>query len=288
MKTGSKNNSLQWSLILMILLVGIFLYFYQASLVSNTTTVAFLDVGQGDAIYIEAPNGVQVLVDSGQNAGVVRELGSVMPFWDRSIDIIIPTHADKDHIGGFPEILKRFDVETVYKSQTTSDTAIYREFLNQSSREGATILEAWADDTIILDQDAGVYLRILYPDRNVANDPKNEASTIVQLVHGEIEVLLTGDAGKDIERLLLFEYGDFIESEILKIGHHGSKTSTDPQFISVVDPEYVVISAGEGNRYGHPHSNTMETLENHGTKILETSKEGTIVFKIDGQQIQIK
>lgn len=290
MKNGFKNNLKKWQwsvLIIVFFIIGI-LFVYQDFLVNRTTKISFLDVGQGDAIFIEASNGVQVLVDAGRDTGVVRQLSGIMSFWDRSIDVIIPTHADQDHIGGFPEVLKRYKVGGVFDTENTATTAIYEEYATRRDGENSPILSANFERTLVLDDTAGVYLRVLYPDQDVSELARNEASTVLQLVHGDIEVMLTGDAGVMVEDYLVSQYGSFLESEILKAGHHGSKTSTSELFLKTVNPKYVVISAGEDNRYGHPHPEVVSKINNFGSRILQTSQEGTIIFETNGVDVWVK
>jgi competence protein ComEC len=287
MKSGSKNKLQiwQWSVLTVVFFVIIALVIFQNILNNQTTTISFLDVGQGDAIFIEAPNGVQVLVDAGPSVEAVRSLSAVMPFWDRTIDLIIPTHADQDHIGGFPEIFKRFTVNAVLDTSNTASTSIYEEYSKLRDDEDVPIRIASFQDTLVLDEPSGVYLRVLYPDQDISALPRNESSTILQLVHGNIEVMLTGDAGVMVEDYLVGVYNSFLESEILKAGHHGSKTSTSDLFLEVVNPEYVVVSAGEDNRYGHPHQEVVQRIKNSGAMIMETSKEGTIIFETNGVSV---
>lgn len=252
------------------------------------TSISFLDVGQGDAIFIEAPNKVQVLVDAGPNTSVIGALADVLPFWDRVIDMIIPTHADKDHIGGFPAVFERFTVQQVYDTQNTATTSIYEEFARLRDVEGAEIFEASSADTIVLDEDAGVYLRILFPGKDLQELDRNDTSTVIQLIHGEVEVMLTGDASTMVEEYLVYLYEDSLRSEILKAGHHGSHTSTSELFLETVNPELVIISAGAGNSYGHPHEDVVDRISSFGAGMLETSKMGTITLETDGQYIWVK
>lgn len=287
MNSGFKNRLQiwQWSILAIVFFVVGVLIVVENILSKRVTKISFLDVGQGDAIFIQAPNGIQVLVDAGPNIEVVRSLSGVMPFWDRTIDLIIPTHADQDHIGGFPEIFKRFKIVSILDSSNTASTSIYEEYVKLRDKENAPIRIASFEDTFILDKTSGVYLRVLYPDQDISELPRNESSTVVQLVHGDIEVMLTGDAGVMVEDYLVGRYNSFLESEILKAGHHGSKTSTSDLFMKVVNPRYVVVSAGENNRYGHPHAEVVQRVSDFGAVILETSKEGNIVFETNGVSV---
>lgn len=244
----------------------------------DTLTVAFLDVGQGDAIYIEAPNGKQVLIDGGPNKSVLRELGKVMPFYDRSIDIVLLTHPDKDHVGGLPAVLQNFSVDMVFEPGVTVDTGVYQAFKDEIEVQSIERHVPFAGSIITLDE--GVELEILFPDRDMSTSDPNTASIIARLVYGESEFLFMGDAPKAIERYVLSRAGD-IESDVLKVGHHGSDTSTDSAFVARVNPAIAIISAGKDNRYGHPHEEVLDTLQR--SAVVGTYQQGTIVFKTDGK-----
>lgn len=283
MKLGERRN---FYIFLLTILVGICVLGFLFKKQQDFLVVSFLYVGQGDAVFIEAPNGVQVLVDAGPDRGVVRELGKVMPFWDRSIDMIIPTHADKDHIGGFPEVLKRFTIESIYDMGSDATTGIFEAYESYKQDEHSAIKEARAGDTIILDSEHGVYLRVLFPSENIEDIERNDTSTVVQLVYGDIEFMLTGDAGVMVENYLVYEYDNFLASDVLKAGHHGSRTSSSQLFLEKVQPKYVVISAGENNSYGHPHQEVVDAIKSFGSKIFET-KYGTVQFVTNGKDVQV-
>ena len=237
--------------------------------------VAFLDVGQGDAIYVRAPNGNDLLVDGGASESVLRELAGVMAPTDRSIDVVVATHPDKDHIGGLIPVLERYEVSYFLDPGASNNTVVYRELMKRVEEHAEYVLARRGMD-IYLDKDTVVH--ILYPDKETLGDT-NSASIVMRVSYKNEDVLLTGDAPKHVERLLL---GDSIQSEILKAGHHGSKTSSDISFVRKVAPEYGIISAGEHNSYGHPHQNTLDTFASVSAKILSTIEEGTIVFVSSG------
>ena len=243
-------------------------------------TVAFLDVGQGDSIFIEAPNGNQMLVDGGSNASVLRELSGVMSFKDRSIDVVVATHPDKDHIGGLIDVFKRFEVGAYFDPGVTHDTGEYLTLLKVVEKEGLIATRARRGTKIVLDEE--VYAEILFPDRDVSNVETNLGSVVLRVVYGESEVMLTGDSPKSIEKYLVSRDGKNLESDILKAGHHGSKTSGSESFVGFVNPEFVVISAGKDNRYGHPHKEVMEIFKRFGIKTVNTADVGTIIFTSDG------
>lgn len=253
-------------------------------------TVAFLDIGQGDAIYIEAPNGNQALVDGGSGRSVLRALGEVMPFYDRSLDVVIATHPDADHIGGLPFVLDRFAVGAVLEPGVNSETNVYREFKRRAG--DGTRLHLFARRGLRLRLDRAVTLDILFPDQDPTGWETNTASIVTQLVYGNTSFLLTGDSPIKIEKYLITldglpggKAGRRLQSDVLKVGHHGSRTSTAPEYAAVVNPQYAIISAGLQNRYGHPHQEVLDNLAKIGATILRTDKQGTIIFQSDGRTL---
>lgn len=249
-------------------------------------TVAFLDVGQGDAIYIEAPNGNQVLIDGGPGRQVLRELGQVMPFYDRSLDVVLVTHPDQDHVGGLPAVLERMDVGNIVTTENTSKTGAYGAFEEAIQNEHASRILARAGERIILDD--GVVLEILFPDRNAYGWETNTSSIVARLTYGERSFLFTGDSPIAIERQLIHMYGGGMHTSVLKLGHHGSRTSSSREYLSAVDPEYAIISASLNNKYGHPHKEVTALLQELKIPEIRTAKSGTIIFKTDGTELRLK
>jgi len=230
---------------------------------SEELKVHFLDVGQGDSILIETPHRRQVLVDGGKNRKVLSELGRILPFGDRYLDIIIATHPDLDHIGGLVAVEER------YKVGLKLD--------NTSAKRGQVI--NFGD---------GVKLTILFPDRDIAGWDDNDASVVARLDYGESSFLLTGDATIKTENILLSLDPKILDTDVLKAGHHGSRTSTSLMFAEAVTPEYTIISAGKNNTYGHPHQEVLSILAQVGSQILSTAESGTLKFETDGEKIWIE
>jgi len=274
----------KWYILVFLFILNIFLWYAIASeSPDGKLRIYFLDVGQGDAIFIEAPNKNQVLIDGGSTNGkLARELGKVMPFYDRSIDTVIATHPDKDHIGGLVDIFPKYNIGLLMVSGAESESKIYEEF-NKRSEEIERVI-AKRGMRIVMDD--GIYLNILFPDREASGLESNTASIVAQLIYGESEFLLMGDSPKSIEKYLLGI--DNLESDVLKVGHHGSNTSTDILFLGLVMPEIAIISAGEGNQYGHPHPEVIDLLNKFEIEILSTSEQGTITLESDGRDIVIK
>jgi len=269
---------------LLFLLATNITIFYSVYYISGTNLeVAFLDVGQGDAIFIKSPDGHQMLVDGGPNNSVLRELGKVMPFYDRTIDVVLASHADQDHIGGLVEVLKRFKVDLLIRSNTTSTSAVYTEL--EALVKEKNIKEEIVMKPEILTLGPNTEFDILFPNQNTAGWETNDASIVGKLVYGNNSFLLTGDSPQAIEKYLVGKYGDFIKSDVLKVGHHGSKNSNSELFVGTVSPAYSVISVGLNNRYGHPNPEAIKVLTDFGGQILETLNQGTIKFESDGQNL---
>jgi len=283
----SLKINIRWYLLAILLFANFFIWnaiFIETR--NGILTVVFLDAGQGDAIFIEAPNGNQVLIDGGPNKSVLRQLSKVMPFYDRSIDIIIATHSDKDHIGGLPDVLQRYTVDFILESGAKNDTGISRAFESAILQNKIKRIFAKRGMAIMLDDD--VFLNILFPDRDVSEVESNTASIVAQLVYKNTEFMFTGDSPKTIEEYLVFLDGEKLRSDVLKVGHHGSKTSSSESFVGYVSPEYAIISAGADNSYGHPHKEVVEILNQFGSAILNTKDNGAIIFKSDGENIVVK
>lgn len=256
-------------------------YFGHASGV-ETFTVSFLDVGQGDAILIETPDGIDVLVDGGRNDAVLQELTAVLGAFDRTIDMVVATHPDADHIGGLSGVLDRYQVATVLMTENESDSASFESFLSRVESEDATLIYARAGQMFQLG--ASTTLRVLFPTTDASDMESNASSIVVKISYGATDVLLTGDAPERIEDYLVGADADILRSEILKAGHHGSRTSSGDSFIGAVQPAYTVISAGKDNQYGHPHQEVIERIHSYGSTLYSTQR-GRITFTSDGTAI---
>ena len=245
----------------------------------DNLTVTFFDVGQGDAIFIETPQNQQILIDGGPTSIILEKLGREMPFWDRTIDLIILTHPEHDHMAGLIEVLKRYQVGNILWTGVVRDTAEYKEWQKLIKEEGAKIYIAQAGQQI---EGGPTSINILYPLESLEGQESkdsNNTSIVARLVFGENSFLFTGDAPQSVEKKLL---ETAIDSDILKIGHHGSKTSSAQDFIGVVSPEVTVISAGKDNKYGHPAPEVLQNLS--GVKILRTDLDGDIKIISDGKR----
>jgi competence protein ComEC len=254
-------------------------------------TVAFLDVGQGDAVFIETPDGKQILIDGGPNNSVLRQLTKVMPFYDRSIDMIILTHPDKDHLEGLVSVLENYEIDFVLESGVNSDSNEYTEFEKIVSEKNIKKVLARQGMNIPLcknEKNCQNYFEILFPVGDVSEFETNTASVVLKLVYGKNSFLFTGDSPQAIEKYLAESFGKELDIDVLKLGHHGSKTSTSDIFLGFTNPEYVVASVGKNNSYGHPHKEILDLLKQFEIDLLRTDNIGTIIFESDGQSLKIR
>lgn len=265
--------------------VWFFPYFGSAESAPREFTATFLEVGQGDAILIETPEGIEVLVDGGRNSRVLSELTDVLGAFDRTLDMIVATHPDADHIGGLNMVLERYEVARILMTENKNESSVAEAFLERAAVEGADITYARTGQQFALG--ASTTIEVLFPFENPADMESNASSIILKVTYGESSILLTGDAPKRIETYLTEQYGTYLSSEILKIGHHGSRTSTDLSFVQAVAPQYGVISAGADNSYGHPHQEVLDTLTNQNVSIVTTIN-GRAVFTSNGINFELQ
>ncbi len=253
---------------------------------TNLLKVYFLDVGQGDSIFIDSPTHGRVLIDGGVNRKVLSELGKILPFGDKNIDVVIATHPDADHITGLVDVVKRYKVGVFVEPGVESDNLV-DDALELVVKE-KNIPDLLARRGMNLDLGGGANLLILFPNTDVSTWETNDASIVAKLIYGDKSFLLTGDSTKSTEYKLMALDESVLDSDVLKAGHHGSDTSTSILFAQAVSPEYAVISAGKNNRYGHPKQSVLDILNKVGAKIVSTADLGTIKFQTNGETLILK
>jgi competence protein ComEC len=274
-------------LLILILLSAVNVLIWHAvfATAKQELTVAYLQVGQGDATFIETPDGAQMLIDGGEGERVLRELAEYMPPFDRSIDVILATHPDADHIGGLIAVMQRYEVSHVIGPGVSNDTSTYTAFRNAVAASGAVHTVARRGMRVQLNDRAHFFIH--FPDRDLTSVDTNATSIIGRLVYGESSFLFTGDAPDAIERTLAMTDQRTLAADVLKVGHHGSDTSTTDIFLAAVTPQYAVISAGADNRHGHPHKEVLEQLADFNIQTLGTYKDGAVVFESDGETVDV-
>ena len=239
--------------------------------------VNFIDVGQADAIYIDFPDNNDVLIDGGNEADGSTVVNYLKNEGVDDIELLIATHPHEDHIGGLPSVLDAFEVEEIIDSGKTADSKIYKEYAADAKAEGAV----WQQDNHQTFTFGNIVLKILTGHETW--EDVNDYSVVCRLINGNVNFLFTGDAGGPAEAALS---GD-LQSQILKVGHHGSRTSTSSTFLSKVNPEVAVISVGADNSYGHPTPETLQRLSGAGAKVYRTDLDGNIVVTTDGKTFSI-
>lgn len=280
------KNNLKY-LFLLVLFGAAALVWYAVFAESRSgLTVAFLDVGQGDAIFIQAENGNQILLDGGPNKAVLRQLSKIMPFYDRSIDMLISSHPHADHLAGLVEVLKRYKVDSAVESGTAVNTPEYQEWENLLADK--KIPHFYGRRGMKINLDKNLYLEILLPAVDAKNLDPHSGMLVAKLYYGKTSYLLMGDAEKSMENYFVFLEGKNLKTDIVKIGHHGSNKSTSESLLGFGGPQYAVISVGKDNSYGHPHKEALDILKRFGIPILRTDELGTIKIKSDGINIALE
>lgn len=234
-----------------------------------------LDIGQGDALLIEFPTGEQMLVDGGPGDSVLAKLGSVLAPWDRSLDAVVSTHPDADHVSGIISVLDRYDVSTIYESGVGAHTPFGQAYEERRDSENAQVVEISQGDVIKIGE---VTLTVLWPQQTLVGvypKKRNNDGIVFLLEYGQTSMLFTADTEEEDEDGYASHVGDI---DVLKVGHHGSLTSTSWNLLELTDPEIALISLGEDNSYGHPHPVIIDRLNQVGAKIFRTDLDGDILL----------
>lgn len=253
--------------------------------------VAFMDIGQGDATLLQFPNGQTMLVDCGPNAGILAALGRNLAWNQRDLDYLVVTHAHTDHFARCIDVLARFRVHTIYYSGYDGEGGSmlrdwHRAVNEEQENEGADFKIVAAPMELMIGSST---VRFLYPDHDVAIDPHvpgektidtNDTSVVVKVTYGSQDILLTGDMEAPLEQYLVQKAASELAAEILKAGHHGSRSSSSAEFLRAVAPHDVTISAGIGNSYEHPHRSTLYHLSDLGARVWRTDVGGDILATI--------
>ncbi len=297
------KRTMLWGLCMMFIVCAltIAIYPFGEKWTKGRLELSVLDVGQGDSLFVVSPGGKTLLIDGGgafggfpgheEDNGVDPGEEAVSPYlWSRGfqkLDVVALTHAHQDHLGGLPAILENFRVGRLWIGREVSSPALAR--LEELARERKIPIEhELRGKSFRWDGVEGSFLWPEIAPEEVAPSAKNNDSLVLHLQYGSRSILLPGDAEKQVEREILSENSvEALHSDVLKIGHHGSKNSTTPEFLAAVQPRFGIISAGEDNPYGHPNTELLERLENAGVRILRTDRDGAVHVLTDGARLEI-
>jgi competence protein ComEC len=245
-------------------------------------TITFLDVGQADCIFVQAGTKT-LLIDAGTNDGSASLVSRLQQKGVHQIDVLIGTHPHEDHIGGMDTIIKNFAIGAIYLPDVTSTTPSFEDVLTAISDKGLKISIPRLFETLTLGQST---ITFLAPNSS-SYDEINNYSIVTRLQFGNTSFLFSGDAQNHSEQEML-PGGFNLKSDVLKIGHHGSFSSTSPAFLAAVSPRYAVIFVAKDNDYGHPHQETLQKLSAAGVQVYRTDLNGDIVFRSDGSGLTIE
>ncbi len=286
------------------LFIGLTLFFaYLWFLPDQKLHIVFCDVGQGDAAYIRGPNNMDMLIDGGPNNKVLNCLGRHMPFYDRTIDVVMLSHAQKDHMQGLLSVLQRYEVKYIITTPVGNETEGYKKFTDLIKSKKIPVKNLYQGDEFLLGE---VRFKILWPNRDwlvkntsilTVGDARgrspngtvlglqsdtdlNSFSYFVHLNYGTFDALFTGDGDRKIQPEVM-DTAELPDVEVLKFPHHGSKTGILSSFLDRIKPELAVISVGK-NSYGHPSKEAINLLSNQAIEIKRTDREGDIQVMSDG------
>jgi len=242
--------------------------------------VAFLNIGQGDFTFVKTPNNNTILIDGGDNPKVsLTKFAEEIPFFKKTIDLIILTHSHSDHINGLIDIIDNYEVGAVLLNGVVDRTILYKTFLNKILEKEIPIYFAESREDFSFED--GVYLDILYPFTNQFGTKfsnLNNSSIVLNLIYKDKKILFTGDAEVEVLESLS-RYEEVLQADVLKVSHHGASNGTNREFLKAVSPREAVLSYGEGNKFGHPHEETVSLLEEFGVEICRTVDGGCEIIE---------
>lgn len=277
---------LAWRTVFFLTIAAVVAWSVYFTLPDGRLHVSFMDVGEGDAILVRTPSH-KVLIDGGPSPqALTRELGRILPFWDRRIDLVVLTHPHEDHLMGLMEVLQRYDVGAIFGGAVDSNSSLYRQWRTLAQSKGIEFLLAREGQLIRLDRE--VTLEVLAsgetPER-AQNSAVNNSSVVLRLAYGSFSVLLAGDLEEDGQRRLSAR-GVQLNAAVLKVPHQGASNALNSEFLDQVRPAVAVILVGQDNPYGHPAAQTLAKLQ--GTKLYRTDRDGTIEVDSDGRAYQVR
>lgn len=243
--------------------------------------VTFLDVGQGDSVLIQTPAGKTILYDGGRKSAGEKIVSYLAKAGITSVDLLVASHPDADHIGGFIPVMQKVNVKKILDSGKTHTTQTYLDYLSLIDQKNIPFEVAKEGQLINLDSN----LKIQILNSTNSSSDNNESSIVLKITHGNVNYLLTGDATVKNELEMIKKYN--VKADILKVGHHGANTSTSQEFVNAVKPKVAVLSYGKGNQYGHPTSAVVSRIKASGAKLYHTALSGNITIKSNGNTYKV-
>ena len=271
--------------VILVLLICVAAYFHGSadkgksseaiSRSDDIITVHYIDVGQGDSEFVELPNGECMLIDAGTKESFDTISQVIESCGYDSINYVVATHPHADHIGSMSQIIDEYDIGEFYMPKVSSTSKTYENMIDSLNESNVSVFEAKAGVNIFDYEDMSI--DILAPSSE-SYEETNDYSAVIKITYGANSFLFCGDAETESETEMLFNCTDKLSADVIKIGHHGSDSSTSEEFLSAVSPQYAVISCGAGNSYGHPHTEVLERLEKHGVETYRTDDYGDITI----------
>ena len=261
-----------FSFIILISILLSIIYFEN----NNRLRIYFFNIGQGDSIFIRTPSNENILIDGGPDNTLITKLGSTLPFYDQTIDLIILTHPHDDHLFGLINVLERYNVKKILYYPTNHETNAYTNFKEIISEKNIPTVEALAGQIFNFKD---VKIKVIYPFPDLEMSNLNNYSVVTRLSYQEIDFFFTGDLEKEGEEIVLENY-EYLESEVLKAGHHGSKTSSTLEFVKFLNPDIVAIQVGVDNKFNHPSESVIARFNNLDIEIYRNDLMGDICFEV--------
>lgn len=290
-----KNTKVQLLTAVIVVILGVLSSFLDEGFISeNFLTVRedtegllniyYLDVGQGDATYINIGN-FDILIDAGSKSEKEKLIQQLEELNIDDFEMVIATHPHEDHIGGMEAVFERYNVKEFYMPKVTHTSKVFENMITAVDNEGIKV--KIIKDGVTFDLGNGAYIDVYSPMYESYNN-LNDYSPIMKLTFGENVFMFTGDAEAPVELEVVEKYGGYLKSDVLRFGHHGSSTSSTEEFIQAVNPKYGVISTGTNNMYGHPHREVLSLISEYGIETYRTDIDGQVVFISDGKTITVQ
>jgi len=264
-------------LIISLVVVNILIWNFYFSIQDKKFHLKVYDVGQGDAIFIKSPKGFNILIDGGPSQSVIGYLSKDISFYSRKIDLLILTHPQAGHMTGLLEVVKRYQIKTLWISAAKVDTRIYQDWIKLIEEKNINYRVVYQGEKTIFPD--GTKVEILWPKKDMISDDINSYSVVTLVSYGEFNALLAGDADKPNQPYTSSEN----HVEVFKVPHHGSRASINKSFVTTISPEVSIISVGKNMQYGHPNPQVIKFLEQTGSKVYRTDKNGTVEIVSDGK-----